>query len=388
MKIRVGVLFGAKSVEHEVSIITAVQAMNYMNTDKYEIVPIYISKDLEMYTGNILIDIDSYKDFNLIKKYCKKVNLINKKGNFILQSTKWFKRKIDEIDIAFPIVHGANCEDGTIQGYLETLGIPYVGSNVVSSAIGQDKVFMKQVFASNDIPIKKYIWFNDFEYLEDKENLYKKINELKYPLIIKPATLGSSIGINIVNDISNLDNAIEEAICYDTKVVIEEVVTNLIEVNCAVLGNASNMQVSTVEEVIASDKILSYNDKYVGEVKGSTKGMLSSRRIMPARIDKKIYNEVLDLSKKVFKCLNNKGVARIDFLIDSKSKKIYVNEINTIPGCLAFYLFEQLEYSKILDIMINDAIKNYKKRKNITYTFSNNILSNMGSKSLKRGVKK
>ena len=198
MKIKVGVIYGGKSVEHEISVISAVQAMNYMDEEKYDIVPIYITKDLEMYTGGMLKDIESYRDLSLIKKYAKKVNLVNKKGRFVLQKTSWFKKEINEIDIALPIVHGQGTEDGTIQGYLELLGIPYVGSNVASSAVGQDKVFMKQIFEANNIPTKKYIWFFDAEYEHDKDNVVKRINKLEYPIIIKPATLGSSIGISIV----------------------------------------------------------------------------------------------------------------------------------------------------------------------------------------------
>ena len=163
MKIKVGVIYGGKSVEHEISVISAVQAMNFMDEEKYDIVPIYITKNLEMYTGGMLKDIDSYRDLSLIKKYAKKINLVNKKGRFVLQKTSWFKREINEIDIALPIVHGQGTEDGTIQGYLELLGIPYVGSNVVSSAVGQDKVFMKQIFEANNIATKKYIWFFDTE---------------------------------------------------------------------------------------------------------------------------------------------------------------------------------------------------------------------------------
>ena len=338
MKIKVGVIYGGKSVEHEISVISAVQAMNFMDEEKYDIVPIYITKNLEMYTGGMLKDIDSYRDLSLIKKYAKKINLVNKKGRFVLQKTSWFKREINEIDIALPIVHGQGTEDGTIQGYLELLGIPYVGSNVVSSAVGQDKVFMKQIFEANNIATKKYIWFFDTEYEHDKNNVVKRINKLEYPIIIKPATLGSSIGISIVRNEDELDDKLNEAFKYTTKVLVEEVVTNLTEVNVSVLGNYDHMQTSVIEEVIKGDDILSYKDKYIGNAKGSTKGMVTTRRIIPARIDKKLEEEVLELAKKVFLVLNNRGIVRIDFLIDNKKKKVYVNEINTIPGSLSYYL--------------------------------------------------
>lgn len=390
MKIKIGVIFGGKSVEHEISIISAVQAMNYIDDEKYEVVPIYITKDLEFWTGAMLKDIDSYKDFNLIKKYAKKVHLVNKKGRFILQKANFIKREINEIDLAFPIVHGEGVEDGTIQGYLELLGIPYVGSNIYASVVGQDKVFQKQIFEANDIPITKYVWFFDNEFYNERETLFKRISKLSYPLIIKPSKLGSSIGISIVKNKEDLANAIEEAVRYDNKVIVEEALENLTEVNCAVLGNYEKMITSEIEEVLKEDEILSYNDKYIGSSKcGSSKGIASTRRILPARINEEVRDTILQLSTKVFKVLNNSGVARIDYLIDTKKNKIYVNEINTIPGSLSYYLFEpiQISYPELVESLITTAIKEYKKKSKMTVSFDTNILKNYSSNGLK-GIKK
>lgn len=390
MKIKIGVIFGGKSVEHEISIISAVQAMNYIDDNKYEIVPIYITKDLEFWTGAMLKDIESYKDFNLIKKYAKKVHLINKKGRFVLQKASFIKREINEIDIALPIVHGEGVEDGSIQGYLELLGIPYIGSNVYASAVGQDKIFQKQIFEANDIPITKYTWFYDDEFYNNRENLYKRINKLNYPLIIKPSKLGSSIGISIVKNKDDLTNAIDNAVLYDNKILIEEAIDNLTEINCAVLGNYEKMITSEIEEVLKEDEILSYNDKYIGSSKcGSSKGIASTRRIMPARINKEDRETIIELSKKVFKVLNNSGVARIDYLIDKKKNKIFVNEINTIPGSLSYYLFEpiQISYPELLETLITTAIKDFKRKSKMTVSFETNILKNYKNSGLK-GIKK
>ena len=183
MKLKVGVIFGGRSVEHEVSIISAVQAMNNIDIDKYEIVPIYITKDLQWYTGGSLRYIDTYKDYDLLKRYCKRVNLINKDGRYILQTNGLIRREIDELHLAFPIMHGANTEDGSIQGYLNMVGIPYVGSNIYSSVMAQDKVFMKQVLEVNKIPVTKYVWFGERFYRNKKSELFKQIENLKYPLI-------------------------------------------------------------------------------------------------------------------------------------------------------------------------------------------------------------
>lgn len=392
MKIKVGVIFGGETVEHEVSIITAVQAMEHMNTEKYEIVPIYISKDRIWYTGKMLMDIDVYQDFNELKKYAKQVVLTKTKDGYCLQSTKGlFRRNITDIDIAFPIVHGNNAEDGTLQGYLDSVGIPYVGSRVLGSALGQDKVIMKQIFKDTKLPIVDYIWFFDNEYADDCEKIFEKVEKLGYPVVVKPATLGSSVGISYVKDDNDLASAIEEAMKYDVKVVVEKAVPNLVEVNCSVFGNYSHQETSIIEEVTSEEELLTFADKYIsgGKKKGPSKGMASASRIIPARISKDLEEKIKETSKSAFKALNLSGVCRIDYLIDKKTNKFYINEPNTIPGSLSFYLWEPTgkKYMDLLDEMITLAIKDYKNRARKIYSFESNILSNYGIKGAK-GIKK
>ena len=404
MKIKVGVIFGGESAEHEVSIISAIQAINKMNEEKYDIIPIYITKDRQWYTGAMLKDIDSYQDLSLIKKYATNVVLVEKNNRFILQKKKGlFKREVAEIDIAFPIVHGTNVEDGVLQGYLQTIGIPFVGPNTYAGVVGQDKVFMKAIFEKEDLPLSKYVWFYDSEYKTDKDEVLKKISKLKYPLIVKPATTGSSIGISYAEDEAKLCEAIDDAINYDTKILVEEVVENLKEVNISVLGNYEHQKLSVIEEVNGHNKFLTYEDKYIGggktkakfgvksvpSCKGS-KGMLSASRKIPADLSDKLKEEVETVAKKAFKALGSSGCSRIDFLIDSKKNKVYVNEINSIPGSLAFYLWEPLgkDYTELLDDMINIGIKDYKKRPSKTYTFDTNILQGFANNSLKGGKTK
>ncbi|HHT37894.1 MAG TPA: D-alanine--D-alanine ligase [Mollicutes bacterium] len=377
MKLRIGVIFGGETVEHEVSIISAVQAMKFLDSNKYEIVPIYITKEKEWYTGNLLKDISNYQDLDNLKKYAKKIILCNKNGRFILQSTKGLKRVINEIDIAFPIVHGVNIEDGTLAGYLNLIGIPYVGSDIYASVVGQDKVFMKQIFEAEKMPITKYEWFFDSEYIDDSKPIIERIKKLNFPVIVKPAKLGSSIGISKVNKIEEIDRAIEDAMQYDNKIVVEEVVNDLIEVNCAVLGNYEYQQTSEIEEVISADEFLTYRDKYLGNTKGGkSKGMASTNRRIPANIDDELRKEIRDLAKKVFRVLNSSGVCRIDFLVDGKKNKVYINEINTIPGSLSFYLFEPIgkDYTSLLDDLITLGIKEYKRKTKMVYSFESNIL--------------
>ena len=394
MKIKLGVIFGGETVEHEVSIISALQAIKNLDEDKYDIIPIYIAKDKTWYTGHVLSDIEIYKDFDNLKRYTKKVSLCKRDGRFYLVNTSGlFRKDVSELDIVLPVVHGNGVEDGTLAGYLETVGIPYVGSHVLGCALGQDKVVMKQILKDNNIDIVDYIWFFDNEYLDDKDKILKSIDKLGYPVVVKPATLGSSVGIEFVKNKKEIEDAIETAISYDTKIVVEKAVENLIEVNSSVIGNYESQKVSPLEEVMGEDEILSFTDKYLSNSKtkgSSSKGMASTSRIIPARISSDLTKKIGETSKEVFRLFNFSGVVRIDYLIDSKTKKYYVNEPNTIPGSLSFYLWKEanLSYKDELDEIINIAIREYKNRDKKTRSFESNILEGFnGSKGVK-GLKK
>jgi len=399
MKIKLGVLFGGMSVEHEVSVITAIQAIKSMDLEKYEIVPIYIAKDGKWYTGNMLLDIEIYSDLDLMKRYAKEVVLYNKGGRFLLQQKNGiFKKVVSEIDMAFPIMHGTYGEDGCLQGYLETIGIPYCESGVYASVVGQDKIFMKQIFKDSSVNVVKYKWFFDTDYKNDKEKVIKEIEKLGYPVIVKPATLGSSVGIKVAHSKEELEDAITDAIKYDNKILVEEMITNLKEVNISVLGNYEHQELSVIEEVGSKNELLTYEDKYISGGKGSkgkfqSKGMASAKRIIPANISEELANSVRDMAIKAFRCLNSCGVVRIDFLIDTKENKVYVNEINSIPGSLSFYLWDKtdMEYKELLNEVINLGINTYKKKKEKTITFDTNILAGFnGLKGVKgiKGIKK
>lgn len=387
MKIKVGVFFGGNSVEHEVSIITAVQAMENINKDKYEVIPVYIDKDRIFYTGSILKDMETYKDFVSYKKFLKKVTLVKNGNDFELVAyEKLLRPVVSSIDVAFPIVHGKGVEDGSLAGYFDTIGIPYVGPNVLSAALGQDKVVQKQVLKSEGVNVVDYMWFYDEEYVVNEETILKKIKKFGYPVIVKPAKLGSSIGISYVKDEKEIKEAIEDAINYDDKIIIEKVVKNLIEVDCAVFGDHNYMETSLIGEMLTSNNILTFEDKYIGDgsktsskkvgTKSSSSVSTSGFRI-PAKIDKKIEEEIYDQAKKAFRALDLCGVTRFDFLVDSKEKKVYVNEPNTIPGCLAFFFFtpKGTSYEDLLDNMITLTIKNYKNKIKKVSSFESNVLS-------------
>jgi len=267
MKIKLGVFFGGESVEHEVSIISAIQAINNMDTVKYDIIPVYITKESTMYVGEKIGNIESYKDIPKLLSESQQVILIREDNKVKLikyPMKKFGKNEYDYIDVAFPIVHGTNVEDGALQGYFKTLKIPFVGCDVTSSAVGMDKYIMKTVLKYNDIPVLDGQIYGYHEYEEDAEELMARIEkEIAFPLIVKPVNLGSSVGIKIARDKKELAEALEYAFTFAKKILIERAVMNLREINCSVLGDFENAIASECEEPIGTDEILSYEDKYI-----------------------------------------------------------------------------------------------------------------------------
>ncbi|MBQ3058337.1 MAG: D-alanine--D-alanine ligase [Clostridia bacterium] len=393
MKTNVAVFYGCRSVEHEVSIISAVQAMRAIDRDKYAVTPVYVTKNGEMYTGDSLFTIEEYRNLPELLKKSKKVYFVREGDNVLMRDIekKPFKKDIATvIDVAFPVVHGTNCEDGTIQGFFEYLNLPYVGCDIISSAVGMDKAVFKDVLKNAGLPTLDCITFRAREYVAEKESICKKIaKEVGFPLIVKPVNLGSSVGITKVNTENELDSAIMLAISFADKVLVEKAITSLREINCSVLGNADECEASVCEEPFMNDEILSYEDKYMGNSKngGQSKGMASLGRKIPADLSEEKSNEIRALACKIFKAIGANGVVRIDFMIDTSTDTVYANEINTIPGSLAFYLWEAtgVKYTELIDRMIDLAFRRQRGRENITYTIDTNILSGVsfGTKGAK-----
>lgn len=387
MKINVGVFFGGFSVEHEISVISAMQAIEAMDKSKYEIIPVYISKDGNLYTGELLKNIENYKDMNSLLAKSQKTVMAFDTNGLILQ--KYPPKKLGgnivaKIDVAFPVVHGTFCEDGTVQGFFELYRVPYAGPNVLASAVGMDKIIMKKVFRESGIPVLDYIEFYTMDWNMDSEAIIKNIEEkIKYPVIVKPANLGSSVGIKKAKNRNELENAVELAQAFANRIIAERAIVSLKEVNCSVLGDYEKMEASACEEPVSSDEILSYSDKYMG--KNAGKGMSAAQRKLPADISKETENEIKSLAIKTFKALCCSGVARIDFLIDMEENKVYVNEINTIPGSLSFYLWEAVgkPYRVLLDDMISLALKRHRENKNLMFSYDTNILSLKGKSGMK-----
>ncbi len=392
MKISVAVFFGCRSVEHEVSIISAVQAMRAMNREKYDVTPVYVTKDGIMFTSKAMFEIESFRDIDKLLKMSEEVTLIRKADGVFMHpiNKKAFKKVKDlKIDLAFPIVHGTNCEDGTIAGYFEFLGLPYIGCDIISAAVGMDKAVFKDVLKSAGLPVLDCVRFTSREYMTNSEAVLSNIKEkVGFPLIVKPVNLGSSVGISKVKDQSELDEAIRLAASFADKILAERAVENLREINCSVLGDIDECTASVLEEPIMHDEILSYKDKYEGGSKSeASKGMASLGRKIPAEIPDDLAQKIRDISCKIFKAIGASGVVRIDYLLDDKTKEVYANEINTIPGSLAFYLWEasDIKYRDMIDKLVDTAFHRERKRKNLKFTIDTNILSGVsfGSKGSK-----
>jgi len=384
--LKVAVLFGGDSVEHEVSIISAMQAMAALDEKKYKVIPLYLAKSHKFYSAASLKRIEAFKDLELIEKTVTQVSVVRENQKFFLKPMARFKQRT-EIDLVLPVVHGTHCEDGSVAGFLETLGIPYSGCDVLGGAVGQDKVVMKQILESAKLPIVDWLWFYAYEFDQDKQTWLKKIDNLGYPVVVKPANLGSSVGISLAKDEHELIEAIDTASQYDVKIAIEKAVTNLRELNCSVLGYYDKREASVLEEVMKQDSILSYDNKYKGS--GKAKGMASATRNCPAKVSDALTKEVQGYALETFKVLGAAGVCRIDFLLDDATQKVYVNEINTIPGSLSFYLWEASgkSFPKLMDDLVDVAIKRTRQKEKMIFSYTTNILSNYkagGSKGSKK----
>ncbi|MGN0374848.1 MAG: D-alanine--D-alanine ligase family protein [Butyrivibrio sp.] len=380
MKTRVAVLFGGNSVEHEVSVISAIQAIMSMDTEKYDIIPVYISKNRDMYIGENVGNIDAYRNIDKLIKESHRVIMVNEGSSTFLvpYPMKAFSGKQKkEIDIVFPIVHGTNVEDGTLQGYLKTVGVPFVGCDVTASAAGMDKYIMKTVLKDNDIPVLDGALYTVGDYKNVDAIMDDVEKRFGYPVIVKPVNSGSSVGIGVGKNREELEKRIDEAFMFARKIIVEHAILNLREINCSVLGDDEEAVASVCEEPMHTKDILSYEDKYVSNAKGGSKGMASVSRQIPANISDELRDRIQKLSVKAFKCLGCNGVARIDYMIDSDSGELYFNEINTIPGSLSFYLWEPagIPYKELLDRMIQLALKRNREEEDITFTFDTNILN-------------
>lgn len=394
MKTNVAIFFGGRSVEHEISVISALQAINAFNSDKYNVIPVYISKQGHWYTGQNLLDLKNYRNLDKLVEEAEEVFMRPEYGDYNLykKNSGIFSKKnpvVAQLHVAIPVLHGTNGEDGIFEGLLETIGIPFAGCNTLSSANGMDKITMKMILRSEGIPVVDYVWFTDRQWTSDRNKWIEKIeNELGYPVIVKPANLGSSVGIGTAADRNELVERINNAANFSQRIIVEHMIQQLKEINCSVLGDADDHESSVCEEPIKSGKFLSYEDKYMGGTKTS-QGMQASEKRIPADLPDEMSDKIRHLAAETFRVLSCHGVSRIDVMIDEKDNSVYVNEINTIPGSLSFYLWEAtgLSFENLMDKLVSLALKRKRVTDRKTFTYDQNIFALGGGTKGAKGVK-
>lgn len=382
-KLRVGVVYGGRSVEHEVSIITALQAMNALDPGRYEVIPLYVTREGEWLTGESLRTLETYRRSDF-RKILSRVALTAGPGGGTIVSLdrpRGFslfgggsKEKELAIDVAFPCVHGTYGEDGTLQGLFELANLPYVGSGVLASAVGMDKIVMKEVFQANGLSTIDYVAPRRDEWRADPDRVIERIErEIGFPAFVKPANLGSSVGIGRAADAASLRDALDVASAYDRRLIVERGIAGASDINCSVLGYDDHLRVSVCEQPVAWEEFLSYDDKYIRG--GKSQGMKGASRRIPAPISPELTKKIQELAARAFQSIDAAGVARIDFLLTA-DEQLYVNEINTLPGSLAFYLWEatDLPFSGLVDRLIEIAQERHDDKKKTTYSFDSSLL--------------
>ena len=379
----IGVFFGSRAPEHDVSIVTGQLIISGLKELGYKVIPVYITKKGEWLIDNKLsaietfrkgkIDVGKWANYNLDLDASKEKLVFRKKGVFGKEIT---------VDIVFPAFHGQNGEDGTFQGLCEMLNVPYVGCDTTASAVAMDKILTKLLYVAQKIPTTKFVQVTSKTWEENRSSILKEIKNLKMPLIIKPTRLGSSIGISKATNTKELEFAIEVALHYDPKVVVEEVVENLMDITCCVIGNDDPIPSLLQESVFQSD-FFSYEDKYIKEG-GAQLGRAQQSLVIPARLDEKTTKEIRAAAIEIYRLIGCSGIARVDFLFDKKAKKWFANEINTLPGTLYHHLWKKsgLEFGELLKRLIGYAEEKFRVKKNITYTFESSILTQASSNKL------
>jgi D-alanine-D-alanine ligase len=384
MKKTIAVIFGGRSAEHDISIITAhtpiIQSLLAMG--QFDVWPIYIAKDGSWYCDQAMNDLAYFKQDNFQTHIArqKKVQILFDNGLKII----WpgIRSKTVHIDIVFPAMHGTFGEDGSLMGLLRMAGIPFVGCDLFASAIAMDKVLTKQVLAAEGIAVVPYVWFTKNDWEIHKGYWIEKIAQLHWPVFVKPVHLGSSIGITKVKQDSELENAIEVAFHYDDKVLVEESVENLIEVTLPIMGN-DTLRLAAIERPLNKTEFFDFNDKYLsGNKKGG--GANSQYSEIPAQIDKEFAKQVEDLGQRTYRTLGCSGIARIDFLIDGSSKRVYVNEVNTLPGSLYHHNWKKVGVSgvELVTKLIALAEERFALQQKTTYVFDSDILKKAGGQKI------
>ena len=393
-KTQLGVIFGSRSCEREVAIISAVQLMNHVNVEAYDVIPVYISEQGVWYTGAPLRKIETFRHFNPDAPGIERVELDMTAGSGALLSTRPGKGlfghptrvMVARLEVCLVVMHGLNGEDGTLQGMLELANLPYTSTGVAGSAIGMDKIMMKQFFRGAGLPVLPGAWFTRSRWEAAREQVLDEVEaQLGYPVFVKPANLGSSIGVSRADHREGLADSLDLAFDYDRRVLLEKGLDRPIELNCSVLGYDDEVEASPIEMPISAEKFLDFKEKYLAS--GGSKGMASLHRVLPAPIPEELRDRLQQLSCDIFRMLDCKGVVRIDYMWDRATEDVFITEINTIPGSLAFYLWENagVKYQTLIDRMVRCARRAHEDKNSRNYAFTSDILKNvsLGAKGAK-----
>ena len=400
-KMNIAVIFGSRSCEHDVSIISALQLIEAAKQAGFNVIPVYISREGLWYTGEALDKIETFREFNPMGKGITRVNLdVSANAGDLWawppQRAGLFAKvpaPIAHIDVAIPVLHGLHGEDGTVQGMLEMANIPYASSGVLGSSVGMDKIAMKQLLKGAGYPVLDFVWFTRDQLKLERESIIENIErKIKYPAFVKPAALGSSIGVSKASNREELEKAIDLAASYDRRILVEVGINHPVEINCAALGYGEEVRTSVCEMPVPStgDKFLNFFEKYLrnaGAKGESSRGMKSLSRVVPAPIGDDLTGRIQKMTKEIFKLLDCRGTVRIDFILD-ENDVLYVNEPNTIPGSLAFYLWKEcgVSFAKLVEIMVEDALRAHADKNTNVYAFDSTILQKVaaGVKGSKR----
>lgn len=381
----VAVIFGGRSTEHDVSIVTALASIikPLELTKQYKVEAVYISKDGSWYWDDRLKDIGLYQTGEITEfmRKAPKVHLLFDDGLMLVKSSQFAGRKMyRKIDMVFPAMHGTHGEDGELMGLLDMANVPYVGCGVAASAVAMDKVLAKMVVSSAGITTPKFVWFYSADLAKGLKPTLEKVKQLNYPLFVKPAHLGSSIGITRIEKESELMNALEVAAHYDDKVLVEEGVQNLTEVTLPIIGNDELTPAMLEQPLTKPEDFFDFDSKYMrGGKKGSKSGAKAGAQgysKIPAELPKDLYDKALQTGLNVYRALGCAGIARVDMLIDTKAGKVYFNEVNPLPGGLYAHNWAQSGISSVelVTRLIELAEQRWQERQKMTTTFSTNYL--------------
>ena len=381
-RLRVAVIFGGRSVEHDVSIVTAHQVMAALGS-RHEVVPIYVTKEGKWLTGAALNDLSVYRARSWDEAgEPAHIAPVHGTGGLTVAGGRLRGPRVVPVDVVVPAIHGTFGEDGTLQGLLELAGLPYTGSGVVGSAVGMDKVAMKRAFRAAGLPVVRDAVVEAATLDDDPERVYDRIeNELGYPAFVKPARLGSSVGIGKASDRAELAAALDVARRYDRRVVVEESKERCIEVNCSVLGGPGREPAASVcEQPVRWQDFLSFENKYLAGSKGgpSSKGggMADQERRIPASITDELTKQVQDNALRAFEAVDAAGVARVDSFVDEATGETWVMEINTVPGSFSFYLWEKsgMPFEDLVDALLEIALAGERERSELMFSFDSTLL--------------